>query len=300
MQVGRYRSYFALATVTVLTALVPYATWAHAAENALVLDNPFFALVNGVSDAEHDTPEKMAAMLAELGYDGIGPSGVDGIPAMIDAMEAKGLKVYAQYVGAFVDGEEQPFDPGIPEAIAAMKGHGTHVWLWLRSRKHRPSTDGGDAEAVKLVREIADMAEKVGVKVALYPHVGFYVATVDDAVRVAKKVDRANVGVSFNLCHWLKAQGPEGLKEKLRLAHPYLFILQINGADKKGGWDQLIQPLGQGEFDVHGLLRMVKQLRFDGPVALQCYAIKGDKKENLRRSMEAWKSYQQRMVVEQR
>lgn len=286
-----------VAAVLLLVATLPAAT-AEEAEDKLVLDNPFFALSNGVADAAHNTPEKMASMLAELGYDGISPSGVAGVPAMIDAMEAKGLKVYAQYVGAFVDGGEQPFDPKLPEAIAAMEGHGTYVWLWLRSKKHGPSTDSGDKEAVKVVRRIADMADKAGVKVALYPHVGFYVATIDDAVRVAEKVDRANVGVSFTLCHWLKAQGPEGLQEKLRLAHPHLFILQINGADTSGGWNRLIQPLGQGEFDVYHLLKTVKQMGFDGPVGLQCYAVKGDKRENLRRSMKAWKSYQKRMANE--
>jgi len=295
----RHHRHFAVLGVFAFVAAAALPTGPmHAAEGALVLDNPFFPLINGVADAEHDTPEKMAAMLAELGYDGIGPSGVDGIPAMIDAMESKGLKVHAQYVGAFVDGEKQPFDPGLPKAIAAMKGHGTHVWLWLRSKKHRPSSDSGDAEAVKVVRQVADIAEMAGVKVTLYPHVGFYVATIDDAVRVAKKVDRPNVGVSFNLCHWLKAQGPGGMQEKLRLAHPYLFILQVNGADNDGDWDRLIQPLGQGEFDVYNLLKTVKHMGFDGPVALQCYAVKGDKKENLRRSMEAWQSYQDRMRAE--
>jgi sugar phosphate isomerase/epimerase len=298
MLLNRYR-WFALlgALVVAATACLPTVSAAEA-DGELKLDNPFFALINGVADEEHNTPEKMAAMLAEIGYDGIGPSGVNGIPEMIEAMEAEGLKVHAQYVGAFVDGGEKPFDPKLPEAIAAMKGHDTHVWLWLRSKKHRPSTEGGDEEAVKVVGQIADMAEAAGVKVALYPHVGFYVATIDDAVRVAKKVDRENVGVSFNLCHWLKAQGPEGLEAKLRLARPHLFIVQVNGADNEGGWDRLIQPLGEGEFDVYHLLKTVKQMGFDGPVGLQCYAVKGDKKENLRRSMQAWKSYQKRMASE--
>ena len=38
---------------------------------------------------------------------------------------------------------------------------------------------------------------------------------------------------------------------------PYLTVVTINGADhkkkdQKMGWDRLIQPLGQGDFDVYG------------------------------------------------
>ena len=28
-----------------------------------------------------------------------------------------------------------------------------------------------------------------------------------DAIRIARKIDRPNVGVMFNLCHYLKAKG---------------------------------------------------------------------------------------------
>lgn len=73
-------------------ALVLPAAGADKSDGNLVLDNPFLALSNGVADATHDTPEKMAAMLAELDYDGISPSGVDGVPAMTEAMEARDLK----------------------------------------------------------------------------------------------------------------------------------------------------------------------------------------------------------------
>jgi len=76
------------------------------------------------------------------------------------------------------------------------------------------------------------MAAKSGLRVATYPHVGFYVETLDESLRIAKKVDRANVGCSFNLCHWLKVDGRQQLFEaKLREAMPKLFLVSINGAD---------------------------------------------------------------------
>ncbi|NLY02538.1 MAG: sugar phosphate isomerase/epimerase [Rhodopirellula sp.] len=266
--------------------------------NGQGLTNPFFVLGNGVQGPAYPTPESQAALLKELGYDGIGPSGVEGVPEMLKAFDDEGLKVYALYVGANVDTDQPKYDPKLKDAIAALKGHGTYVWLYIRSRQHAPSSTGGDRQAVKIVREVAEMAEQAGVKVALYPHVGFYVARVEDAVRIADQVDRPSVGVTFNLCHWLKQDGPTGMDERLQLALPRLFLVTINGADPEGNWDRIIQTLDRGTFDVYGLLKILKRLGYTGPIGLQCYAIPGDKRDNLVRSMQAWKGLSKRLAEE--
>jgi len=264
------------------------------------LKNPFFALSNGVQDEKHPTPESQAAMLAELGYDGIGPSGTAGIPAMLAALDKHGLKMHALYVGANLDPDQPKFEPGLPEAIKQLKGRDTLVWLYVLSGKYARASSEGDARAVEIVREVARMAEESGLRVALYPHTGFYVETVADAARVAKLADRKNVGVTFNLCHWLKVQGPGDLRPLMESVRPYLFVVTINGADSDGkDWDRLIQPLDKGTFDVCALLAILKELRFDGPVGLQCYAVPGDKYENLKRSMAAWRAFSARLAAGQ-
>ncbi len=260
--------------------------------------NPFFALSNGVADAKHRTPESQAAMLAELGYDGIGPSGVRGIPEMLAALDKHEQKMFALYVGAQLDTDKPAYDPGLPAAIEALKGRDTLVWLTVRSSKYGHSDPAGDDRAAEVVGEIAAMAEKAGLRVALYPHVGFWVERVEDAVRVAKKVDRPNVGATFNLCHWLKVGDEANMEKRLDEAMPHLFVVTINGADHEGNWDRLIQTLDRGDFDVHGLLLALRKRGYAGPVGLQCYAVKGDKYENLKRSMAAWRKMQARLAAE--
>ena len=266
------------------------------------LVNPFFVLGNGVQCAKYPTPKSQAAVLAELGYNGIGPSGCNGVPEMIRAMEANGLKVFAQYIGVNLDPKKPKYDPKLKDAIKAMQGHGTFVWLYILRGKYKPSSEEGDAEVVAIVREIADTAAQSGVRVALYPHAGFYVARVEDAVRVAKKVDRKNVGVTFNLCHWLKLDEPKTMKRLMELARPHLFLVTINGADAIEGtdrpWGRLIQTLDRGSFDVYNFLKTLKQLGYTGPVGLQCYAVAGDKYENLTRSMAAWREFSARLAAE--
>jgi sugar phosphate isomerase/epimerase len=265
------------------------------------LTDPFFALSNCIRCDQYATPEAQARVLKELGYAGIAPSGTAGIPEMLQALDKHGLKMTALYVGADLDPNKPKYDPGLPVAIRELKGRDTFIWLYILRGKFQPSSSDGDPQAVAIVREIAAMCDASGLRVALYPHTGFYVQRVEDAVRVAKKVDRPNVGVTFNLCHWLMVDEPSSMKRLMKLALPHLFLVTINGADRDGkSWDRLIQPLDRGSFDVYPFLKTLKELGFDGPIGLQCYGVPGDKYENLKRSMAAWRKLSKRLAAEQR
>jgi len=120
------------------------------------------------------------------------------------------------------------------------------------------------------------------------------VQRIADAVRVCEKVDRNNVSMTFNLCHWLRTDGPASMDRDLQLARPHLSIVTIDGADKDGkDWPQLIQPLDQGSFDLAGFLRALQRIHYRGPIGLQGYDVAKnfhiEPSENLRRSMAAWK-----------
>jgi sugar phosphate isomerase/epimerase len=257
------------------------------------LSNPFFVFDNGTGRDQHVPLEDQAELIKRTGYAGLGYTGTFHIPEMLQALESRGLKMFSIYVAAYIDGDTPHYDPGLPVAIQQLKGHGTVIWLTVRG-----NAPDGDARATAIVREIADPAAASGLRVALYPHVGMYVGRIEDALRVAKNVDRPNVGVTFNLAHFLAAKDEPNLEERLREALPHLFMVSINGADHEGGWDRLIQPLDRGEFDVYGLLKKLATLGYNGPIGLQCYQVPGDHEENLTRSMAAWRRFQARMAEE--
>jgi len=257
------------------------------ASRAGAADNAFFAMDTGFRDGKHGTPEARAATLAELGYAGSDLTGTGNIPNTLKAYDAKGLKLFAIYVGANIDSDK--VSPALARAIKQLKGRGTVLWMPLSSRKYKPGDGRGDPRAVKLLRKIADLAKDSGLKIALYPHAGSWVERVEDAARVAEKTGRDNVGATFNLCHWLQVDGKD-LGASLRYAASKLFVVTINGADKNAkGWGRLIQTLDKGTFDVGEVLATLKRLKYTGPIGLQAYGIRGDAKENLRRSMAAWK-----------
>lgn len=246
-------------------------------------ENEFFAFDNGVGRGEW-SPDEQAKILAELGYAGIGYSGTEDLDARLAAFEKHGVKVFNLYVSCYVD-REPAYGEDLVRAIERLKGTDVDLWLTVQGEAD------DDAKAVETVREIADLAAKSGLSVALYPHHGFFVADIDDALRITEQVDRDNQGVTFNLCHELRAGNEPRFDELLDKAAPHLFLVSINGADHEGDWDRLIRPLGEGEFDVYPLLKKLHLIGYAGPIGLQCYAVKGDQIENLKKSLAQWERF---------
>ncbi len=257
---------------------------------SVLAEQPFFAFDNAFRQEKLPISEQ-AAILAELGYNGIGYTGTQNIPQALSALKAHNLRMFSTYVSVDLSADGARYDPDLPKAIQQLKGEGTILWLYVRS-KEKPLTL--DDRAVTAIRDIARMAEESGLQVALYPHYGFYVSTIEDAMRVAQKVDRENVGVSFNLCHFLKQHDEEEIQTKLAGAMPHLFLVSINGVDrgdtKSMSWDRLIQPLGKGDFAVEKVLRILRQEKYSGAIGLQCYAIPSKPQEHLSQSIEAWRT----------
>ena len=248
-------------------------------------------------DGKTRSAADQAALLKELGYDGFGTSGYPG-KEFLDAFENQGLKVFNTYLTLSFDTAKPGLDPKLKEFVPRLKGHGTALWVAIQGVtkdgvKLKPSAPEGDEVVVPALRELADLAQAAGVKIAFYPHTWFWTERVEDGVRLARKVDRPNVGATFNLCHWLKVEGERDPNPVLKEALPHLFFVSINGADsgdtKKLDWNKLIQPLGTGSYDVAALLKMLKELGYTGPVGFQGYGIKGDSREILKHTMDGWK-----------
>ncbi len=254
--------------------------------------NPFYAMDTNIWSWQGRTPEQVAKLLKDLGYDGYGHGGTQNIDEYLAALDAQGLGLFSTYVGMNLDAEVK-VPPAVADVFRKFKGRNAMLWLFVQSSKYVGDVKAGDAIAIEAIRELADLAHESGVKIALYPHTGFYAESLDDALRIAEKVNRRNVGVTFNLCHWLKVDGDKDPSKTLQRAMPYLFQVSINGADsgdtKAMNWNRLIQPLGSGTYDVGAVLKTLKKLGYVGPIALQGYGIKGDSKENLKRSIQAWR-----------
>jgi len=254
------------------------------------LRNPFFAMDTGTHDAVHKTPAEQVALVKQIGFDGVGPTyeSAAALQQWLAALDQYHLKMFALYLPLRLDDVSASLS-SIKEAAAALSGRDTLLWIYITANSGRPFNSSDEAVAVQALRRISAYAEAAGLRVALYPHAGFFVQRVEDAVRLASEVGRKNVGVTFNLCHWLMVDGKD-LAATLKAARPYLLCVTLNGADVGGtSWDRLIQPLDRGTYDVSQLLVSLQKMRYTGPIGLQHYGIPGDARENLEHSMAGWK-----------
>jgi len=275
--------------LTLLALLLTPPNTLHATDQKL---HPFFPFCIDWHDAKKRNFTEQAAMLKELGYDGVGHIWLDGVAERIKTLDEAGLKLYQITMNVEVAPGKTPYDPQkFKDVLALVKGR--HVQFCLLVGGMKPSDPSGDPHAVEVLREMSDLALESGAQLLLYPHVGNWVERIEDSCRVANQVDRPNVGVMFNLCHWLRVDKSRDYKPLLKQAMPRLWAVSINGADNHDdnpGWDHYIQPLDKGSFDLGEFLRTLKELGYKGPIGLQCYGIGGDTKLHLASSMSAWKT----------
>jgi len=251
---------------------------------------PFFPFCIDWHDARKRSFQEQAVMLKELGYDGVGHVWLDNLAERVKTLDEAGLKLFQITMTVDFAPDKPAYDARFKEVLALVKGR--HVQFALLLNGMRPSDPSVDPHAVEILREMSDLARDSGSQLLLYPHQSSWVERIEDSIRVADKVNRPNVGVMFNLCHWLRVDKQRDYQPLLKQALPRLWAVSINGADEfddKPGWDRYIQPLDKGSFDVAGFLKTLKELGYKGPIGLQCYGIGGDAREHLARSIATWR-----------
>jgi sugar phosphate isomerase/epimerase len=251
---------------------------------AATLPNPIFAYEFG-----DITPEQQAGFAREYGFEGTVFDHAREIPQRLQALDEAHLQLFFLWLTVDISNGQIKYEPGMEAAIEALKGRGTIVWVAIQGGD---AGDGAGAEerAIQAADRISDLASRSNLRVALYPHYGFYLARFRDVVRVAERVGRSNVGVTFNLCHELRSGFDPDFHQLLAKAIPRLYGVTANGADRQGrDWNTLIQPLGRGDYDVVELVRSITKAGYRGPFGIQCYGLKGDPGVYLKQSMAAWR-----------
>lgn len=231
------------------------------------------------------SPTAQAGFARDYGFAGTVFDHTVQIPERLRALDEAHLQLFFLWLTVDISHGQIKYEPEMEAAIEALRGRGTVVWIAIQGGEA-----GAEERTIEAVDRISDLASRANLRVALYPHYGFYLARFRDVVRVAERVGRSNVGVTFNLCHELRSGIEPELPQLLDKAIPRLYGVTVNGADQKGrDWNTLIQPLGRGDYDVTGLVRGITKAGYRGPFGIQCYGLKGDPGVYLKQSMAAWR-----------
>jgi sugar phosphate isomerase/epimerase len=238
-------------------------------------------------------PEQ-AALLRELGYDGIGwelwpAAEVDARLAELDAAELPLRMVWAQ-VNVQPD-HPQPHRPDLPGALRRLKGRPVTVALLLVGLP--PGDPRGMEPAVQRLRALAEAAGEADIRLAIYNHTNDWAEKAEFAAAVAERVNHPRVGLMFNLCHWLRVEGDRDMPSFLRAHIRRVFSVSINGATLgTTEWTNgLVRPLDEGDFDNRPLLALLDEIGYRGDIGLMCYGVPGDARDHLARSMKIWRSW---------
>lgn len=175
-----------------------------------------FCVEVGVPGMEPRSLAEQAAMLHKLGFDGAAyPLWLgDQLDKNLETLDRAGLALHMVETATDLRRPDRPWDPQLPAAIARLKGRPVTICVPLFGLE--PGDPQGMDPAVKILRELAGFAAKSGLRVSVYNHVDHWTERIPFALEVAKRVDRPNVGVNFNLCHWLKVEGPRDYRPLIR------------------------------------------------------------------------------------
>ena len=156
--------------------------------------------------------------------------------------------------------------------LAVFEKHKVTPQLWVTGGGG-PTKDEADqrarvvAEAAR-IRPIAEAAAKVGCKVALYNHGGWF-GEPDNQIAIIgllRQQGVTNVHIVYNLHH-----GHDHLDrfpELLARMKPHLAVLNLNGTVRNGDkLGQKILPLGLGELDLQ-LLKTIRDSGWRGPIGI--------------------------------
>jgi len=177
-------------TSTTLVALVivricGFASSTHESKAFEPTAHAFFPFCIDWHDAKKRSFAEQAAMLKELGYEGVSHIWLDGIPERLKTLDDAGLKLYQITMTVDITPGKPAYDSRFKDVLALVKGR--HVQFDLLVGGMKPSDPAGDERAVRVLRQMSDLARDSGSQLLLYPHVGNWIERIEDAVAWPRK-----------------------------------------------------------------------------------------------------------------
>jgi sugar phosphate isomerase/epimerase len=156
--------------------------------------------------------------------------------------------------------------PDAQKLLAVVEKHGVKPQLWVTLAEPAGADSAAKAQsAAKTLRPVAEKADALGCKVALYNHGGWF-GEPDNQIAVIEALKLKNVGIVYNQHHG--HDHFDRFPELLKLMKPHLLALNLNGSTKGGDKaGKKILPLGAGELDL-SLLKAVAESGYAGPIGV--------------------------------
>jgi putative heme-binding domain-containing protein len=233
-------------------------------------------------DAKKRGPEDRAAMLERLGFKHFAydwrAEHIPSFHAEVEALKKHHIALDAFWFPASLDSDAR-------KILDLLSRHKIKAQLWVTMGDPAPEAKS-QAErveaAARVIRPIAEEAEKIGCKVGLYNHGGWF-GEPENQIAVIKSLKLSNVGIVYNLHHGHNQV--DRLPELLRLMLPRLYAVNLNGMSRGGEKvGRKILPLGQGELDLR-VLKAIYESGYAGPIGILGHTM-NDAEDQLRDNLD--------------
>ncbi len=267
------------------------------------MDNRIFAMDTHFMCAnEGPTAEEQAVLVKETGYDDYYVTWAVNKPQrfteILDASKAVGLGLNAAF--ECFDISKPPSDDNLLEIERVLKQIESptrfEIALVYESMYIRPGDQTLDGQAQKWLTPISELLEKYNIPGSLYPHMGYYLETFTDAMRLIDAVGSSNLGVIFCGYHWYSVGKESDFNKLISEAGERLNAVNLCGSrfievnPNKKMRNPTIEPLDVGALDNAGIIESLRKHSFKGPIGIQGYDVTASAKEALERSSKQLKS----------
>jgi sugar phosphate isomerase/epimerase len=216
-------------------------------------------------DVKKRIPEERAAMLEKLGFKHFAydwrAEHVSTFDAEIKALAKHGIALDAFWFPATLDDDAR-------KILEALKRNKIKTQLWVTMPDPGPEAktqkEKVDA-AVKVLRPLAEEADKIGCTIGLYNHGGWF-GDPENQIAMIEESKLKNVGIVYSQHHG--HDQIDRFPELLKKMKPHLVCLNLNGMVKEGDkHGKKILPLGQGDLDV-SLLKAIRASGYEGLIGI--------------------------------
>jgi len=233
-------------------------------------------------DAAKRGPEERAKMLGRLGIKRLAydwrAEHVASFDLEVETMQRHGIEIVAWWMSAKSAEDNQ-------KILAVIERHGIHPQLWITMDDPLPARAEQEAKvkaAADHLRPLAEQAKRLGCKLALYNHGGWF-GEPENQVAIIKHLAMDHVGIVYNFHH---GQGHIGrFPELMPLMKPHLLALNLNGMSlSTGGPGEKIRDIGSGDRELL-MIKEVLQNGWHGPVGILDHRPNEDSELVLRRNL---------------
>lgn len=238
--------------------------------------------------------QEQVDLAMKSGYDGLMASTSTKTPplvrlrefAAVPAVRDGKFKIYAILWQVRVD---KPTDAAfLKEFITVCKTLNAAVWCNV------VGTPGEREVTLALLQNVAEQCKAAGVQLVLYPHHACTFETAEESLEIWEKLKHPEIKLSLHLCHELKAKNLDRTDAIVAKILPHLALVSINGVDTSApiqtkGWDGIILPLNEGNYDVRPFVASLVRAGYKGPILLHNFGFKSKPEVYLPASMKRWR-----------